>query len=295
MISLTLSKQLSALINLALAAILGYSTIQLLLILFNPLVLNNMQIKSQKFVFRQTFLKPRFSKPAIDISSLVMSQLFGKSNIELQFATQIKKTPPDTKLNLKLLGIYYSSNPQISRAMIAAKPGKSAAYHIGQSLSNGVVLHKIHSKKVILLRNGQYETLHLIGTQEMKTNKIKEPAEGGQKEGKKEDKIRPEKLLGDYQRQLKTNPNRLMKLVRLSPVNQNGHFVGYRLKSGKDKNLLSQFDLQPGDILTGVNGVKIDSPLKGFGVIQQLATANQIDLEVLRHGRVVSLSFVVEK
>ncbi|RKZ75883.1 MAG: type II secretion system protein GspC [Gammaproteobacteria bacterium] len=292
MISLTLSRGLSAFVNIVLAAILGYCTIQLLLILLNKLPLY-MQIKDQKFFSSPTLLNTRFSKQAIDISTLVGTQLFGKSKIKLQFATQIKKTHPDTKLNLKLQGIYYSSNPHISRAMIAAKSGKSAAYRIGQPLSNGVVLHKIYPKQVILLKNGQKETLHLIGTQKITTHKIKESVEV--KRRQKEDKIKPEKLLGLYQRELKTNPSRLMKLVRLFPVNQGGRFVGYRLKPGKDTTLLSQFDLQSGDILTGINGVKMDSPLKGLGVVQQLATANRIDLEVLRHGRVVSLSFAVEK
>jgi len=122
MISLTLSRGLSAFVNIVLAAILGYCTIQLLLILLNKLPLY-MQIKDQKFFSSPTLLNTRFSKQAIDISTLVGTQLFGKSKIKLQFATQIKKTHPDTKLNLKLQGIYYSSNPHISRAMIAAKSG----------------------------------------------------------------------------------------------------------------------------------------------------------------------------
>jgi general secretion pathway protein C len=83
--------------------------------------------------------------------------------------------------------------------------------------------------------------------------------------------------------------------MRISAVKRGGRFIGYRIKPGKDATLLSRFNLQSGDILTAVNGVKLDSPLKGLGLIQQLATANQVDLEVLRNGRVVSLSFFIEK
>jgi general secretion pathway protein C len=289
---LTLSKLLSVIINIMLAAILGYSTIQLFFLFYTvPL---NTQIPGK--IFHQE-IQSEFSPPIINTSTLLSALLFGKPKINHSQMTGQKKTPPETKLNLKLQGIYYSSNSQTSRAMIAAKNGKSAAYHIGQSLPNGVILHEISPKNVILLRNGRYETLRFLNKRKKSSDKSQSLTERDKKmrRGKRRSYERPEKLLGNYQRQLKTNPNALIKLIRISPVNRGNRFVGYRLKPGRETALLSQFNLQAGDILTSVNGVKLDSPLKGLGVIQQLATANQIDLEVLRNGSITSLSFAVEK
>lgn len=288
--TLILSRVLRAVINIVLAAVLGYSIMQLSLS-FNAISSIDMQSLGQKIHPRQYIQKPLFSKPTVDISTLLVSHLFGNSHFALQIATQNKKNHPETKLNLKLHGIYYSSNSHTSFALIAPSNGKGETFSIGESLPSGAVLHEIYPKKVILLRNGRYETLRLVGSVSI-NNKTKEQSV---KSGQKARQDNPTKLLGNYQRQLQTNPSRLMKLVKISPVTKGNRFIGYRLKPGKDKTLLSQFDLQSGDILTGVNGVKLNSPLKGLGVIQQLATANQIDLEVLREENIVSLSFAVER
>jgi general secretion pathway protein C len=289
--TLIFSGRLSAVINIVLAAVLGYSIMQLSLSFNTILSIEIMQILGQKSHPRQNIKKPLFSKPAVDISTLLVSQLFGNSHFDLQNSTQNKKNHPETKLNLKLHGIYYSSNPHTSFALIAPNNGKGEVFSIGESLRSGAVLHEIYPKKVILLRNGRYETLRLVGTASINNKTKKQIVKGGQKARRDN----PTKLLGNYQRQLQTNPSRLMKLVKISPVTKGNRFIGYRLKPGKDTTLLSQFDLQSGDILTGVNGVKLNSPLKGLGVIQQLATANQIDLEVLREESIVSLSFAVER
>jgi general secretion pathway protein C len=289
LIAFIFSARWSVVINIALAAVLGHSTVQLLLGAPPKTSFNSQPSRPHPVVNQQ-----RVSRTALNISALLDAHLFGRPRLATQTATQIAKTPPETKLNLNLHGIYYSSNPQTSFAMIAPANGKSVSYRVGQSLPSGAVLHRIYPKQVILLRNGRHETLRLRDSQGVTANKTpKNDAKNMQKPTTAND--RPEKLLGNYQRQLRTNPNRLMKLMRISPARQGGRLVGYRLKPGKDATLLSRFNLQSGDILTTVNGVKLDSPLKGLGVVQQLATANRINLQVLRNGRVVSLSFAVEK
>ncbi|EDN65628.1 general secretion pathway protein C [Beggiatoa sp. PS] len=181
--------------------------------------------------------------------------------------------------------------------MVATTKDKSASYRVGDSLPSGAILEQIKPKQVILLRNGRPETLTLMDTQKkisirsQSNNKAKVIPE--KKYGY--NGVSPEKILGNYQRQLQTNPNKLMNLMRIYPVNQNGHLVGYRLRPGKDATLLSKFNLQSGDILTTINGVTLDSPLKGLGIVQQLATANHVELEVLRQGQVIPLSFNIEK
>jgi len=278
-------------INIALAAVLGYSAVHLVLLIGAvPFTFDSQYTRSSQLVSQA-----QISMSALNISPLVNAYLFGKPKaVGAQVAYQIK-TPPKTQLNLKLHGIYYSSEPMKSFAMIEAANGKSAFYRVGQSFSSGAVLHKIEPQLVILLRNGRYETLALVGIKKNQKNQSQDRRVKNDTSRIADNDLRPEKLLGHYQRQLQTNPNSLMKLMRIYPVKQGGRFVGYRIKPGKDASLLSRFNLQSGDILTAVNGVKLDSPLKGLGLIQQLATAGQIDLVVLRNGRVVSLSFGVEK
>ncbi|MCK5716085.1 MAG: type II secretion system protein GspC [Thiomargarita sp.] len=264
-------------INLALSAILGYSFVQLFLINAVPL-----KTHSKQTAVHQTDIVTR----RLNISSLLKSNLFGKYQITTQTlarATQI----PETKLNLKLHGIYHSSIPKKSFAMIATTKSHSVSYHMNQSLPSGAQLYDIQKRKVILLRNGRYETLHLVDKKDTYTRKKVTT-------NKKSDHT-PGKLLAQYQRQLQTNPESLMTLVRVFPVRRGKQLVGYRIKSGKDASLLSRFNLQSGDILTTVNGVKLNSPIKGLTIVQQLATATHVDLQVLRRGQVIPLSFTIEK
>jgi len=292
LMSFVFSARWSVIINIVLAAMLGYSTVQLLL--GAPLKLNSPNIRPHLVTEpAQVF------RPTLNISPLLEAHLFGKSHLTTQAARQqIAKTLPKTKLNLKLHGIYYSSEPDNSFAIVSATDGKSDTYRVGDSLPGGAVVHQISAKQVILLRNGRQETLQLVGEKDTLAEKLLSNQE---KSNAKNTPILPNanntpgKLLGQYQRQLRTNPNQLTKLIRISPVKKNGRFVGYRLRPRKDATLLSQFDLQSGDILTSINGVKLDSPLKSLGVVPQLATANRVDLQVLRNGQVVSLSFAVEK
>ncbi|MCK5877003.1 MAG: type II secretion system protein GspC [Candidatus Marithrix sp.] len=269
-------KIISASINIILAFVLGYNSIQLLL-----------QINSTSLVYDYTghfnITKSHFSTSELDTTTLSNAHLFGNTHVStMHIATQITNTPPDTKLNLKLQGVYYGST---SYATIKSNDDNSAFYQTGDSLPSGAVLHAIFPEKVILLRNERYETLRF------KDNKVNKPNNFTGKYAIK----KPEKLLAEYQYKLKHNPQQLTKLVQISAVNKQGKLLGYRIKPKKNSNLLSQFNLQTGDILTNVNGVKLNSPLKTLGLVQKLATTDKVKLEVLRNGQKLSLSFDVEK
>jgi len=58
--------------------------------------------------------------------------------------------------------------------------------------------------------------------------------------------------------------------------------IGFQLQPGKDAGFLQRFGLQPGDILTSVNGIQLDSPIRALEVIRELGEAGQVSVEVLR-------------
>ena len=156
-------------------------------------------------------------------------------------------------------------------------------------LPAGAVLHKIYEKYVVLSRNGRYESLRFDESDSSKNTFNSHP------QSNEVSQETPSQLLGQFQQQLRTKPESLMRLVRIYPVKESESFIGYRLKPGHDKNIMSQFGLESGDIVTAVNDVTLDSPLKGLGLIQQLATADRIDLQVLRDGQSLSLSFAIDQ
>jgi general secretion pathway protein C len=288
----TLSTRWIALINIALAAVLGYNVVQLLLLFEQTPPLLPARLHS-----KPATMTNQSPLPTLTISALLETHLFGTPpNVVVTASARVLAPPPETSLDLKLHGIYYSSDPQASRAIIATSDGKIARYQRQDTLPSGAIIHQIDPKELILLRNGRQETLHLVSTNPEGLQKGEVATKNvSTNTATTNNNLKPEQVLGNYQRRLQSGPQNLMNLIRLSPVNQDGRFIGYRLSPGKDANIMSQFNLQPGDILTAVNGVKLDSPIKGLTVIEQLATADHLELQILRDGRLVPLSFTVEK
>jgi len=282
-------------LNIILAAMLSYSVVQFLLS-FN-------QAPSVKTHTQSTTLADSdasFKTDSLDISDLLNSQLFGQTKVAELPVTAEMMQPLDTQLNLKLHGIFFTPDGHgefESWAMITQPDGKSGIYNENSALSMngnlplpaGAVLHKIYEKYVVLSRNGRYESLR-FDENDSSNNYFPDHS---QNESITISQENPSQLLGQFQQQLRTKPESLMRLVRIFPVSESGKFIGYRLKPGHDKNIMSQFGLESGDIVTAVNDVTLDSPLKGLGLIQQLATADRVDLQVLRDDQALSLSFAI--
>lgn len=290
------SKRLVTVINLILSAVIGYKTVWL--------VLTADEMPTHYFVpttVSKISQAPSTQTLAYQLPTLLEANLLGSpatKSVPVPPQTGLAP-PPQTSLSLKLQGVYYSTNPQASIALITHNKEENAKlYKLNASLPGGAVLHQIYPKKVILLRNARQETLLLVDNKSVDNKgdfKESTPPSSPTPINQNSQTARPEQLLGQYQQQLMTNPQSLKNLLNVMPASEEGKFVGYRLAPGTDPTLMTQFNLQSGDILTEVNGVMLDSPLKGLTIVQQLATANQVTLKVIRGGQPVSLSFEVEK
>lgn len=283
-----LNKFWIVIINLFLSALLGYQAVFIGLNSYKPLNTSSPQQASTNTNTTST------ETTALNVSPLLEAKLFGDAQptSSNNAAARTGQIPPDTKLSLKLLGVYYSSDTSEALAMISTAENKSGMYHVGKTVSNGAVLSEVYPKYVILQRGDRYETLRLVGT--ANTAQLAAPNPIPATNAFTAD-LAPGKLLGNIQKQLVSNPEVLAKLLRIDPANENGKFVGFKLSAGQDPSIMTRFELQAGDILTGVNGVVLDSPLKGLNIVQQLSTANQVNLQIMRNGQLRSLSFNVEK
>ncbi|MEE9351980.1 MAG: hypothetical protein V3U78_06935, partial [Thiotrichaceae bacterium] len=63
----------------------------------------------------------------------------------------------------------------------------------------------------------------------------------------------------------------------------------FRLSPGKNRKLFRKLGLRPGDIVTQVNGVTLDSPAKGLMVLTELSSAESISIVVKRGDQEVSI------
>ncbi len=143
------------------------------------------------------------------------------------------------------------------------------------------------STENVRIRNNRYETLRLAGKK----------ADSRQQAAAAEASPPPTELskkLGDYRRQILNKPSSFAKLLRIRPAVKNGALIGYRVQPGRDTAAFTALGLQHGDILTSVNGTALESSVKGLRVLQQLTDAKHVDVEILRNGMSLSLSFTIE-
>lgn len=236
--------------------------------------------------------------------------LFGLYEPKKEVVAPVKPAVvPETKLNLKLRGVFASKDKEAARAIIADSRGDEDSYRIGSELPGGAVLSEIHPDRVILEHNGRFETLKLPvesaevadgagGNSAMVSAPSFSPVDRNINRGNIDSLSASTtdnaQLLGQYRNALLNDPNSVMGLINVRPYQKDGQLVGYRLRPGKDRALLRRFGLRSGDIVTSVNGVPMNNPVKALEVLRDLSTATQISVDVLRNGSPQSFTFQVQ-
>ena len=221
------------------------------------------------------------SSNGLDANRLASHHLFGAAN-NRALARKEAQVVRETRLPLTLRGLIASERIETARAIIAAPDAGELSYAIGSTLPGNAKLEEIHVDKIILSRNGQLETLMLPDDKEGVDYSVA-PTPGPattSNEALNEDLI---ETPDQFRNALLEEPDSLVGLVNAVPkTNEEGRLIGFQLQPGKDVGFLQRFGLQPGDILTSVNGIQLDSPIRALEVIRELGEAGQVSVEVLR-------------
>ena len=203
---------------------------------------------------------------------------------------------PTTGLALSLRGTVASADPTRGSAFITDAQGNDGIFHVGDTLPGGGRLQAVYAAYVILLNNGQRETLSLSGqqaTQTMNGNRKSDDSAaaarspdggylaGGLSFGTPDLQTQREDRAPDLQA-LATQANVL-------PVLVNGRMIGVKV-SVPDTSLLERVGLQRDDIITAVNGISIDDPARSPALQNSLRMGGIITLSVRRGGQDLTIS-----
>ena len=200
--------------------------------------------------------------------------LFGQA--EAEAVNDIPEELPETSLQLTLRGVIAAPDMAIARAIVADPAGKDNFYKVGDTLPGNATLSEIHSDRIIIQRGGRYETLTLPKASLDMGGLPAAPQNSRASQGSYS--------LREYRTALLNNPNEVMDLVRITPKNEGGQFRGYQLQPGRDPQLMARYGLMAGDVVTAVNGMALDSPVKGMQAMKDLANVESLDLEIDRNG-----------
>ena len=214
--------------------------------------------------------------PAADYSVLTNSHLFGEADEQAAPAVTAVVDAPDTTLSLTLTGIVAEEgDPGGGSALIEGNRGDSKTYYSGHTIENadGATLHSVYADRVLIDRNGRLETLRL--PKELR-------ASAGSPMGMPPlpQAAQPAPL----REVISDNAARLGDIIRPVPHVQEGQMIGFRVNPGRDRAAFEALGLQPGDVVTDINGTVLDDPSQGLQVFQSLGEATQANVTVLRDG-----------
>ena len=198
-----------------------------------------------------------------------------QSSAPVQVSTPV--TAPETKLKLILRGVLASNDPEHARAIIADPRGKELQYGLGDTLPGNAELSEVHPDRIILKRNGRFETLRLPKDKKGSTTVASRSVSA------RRSTQSPQQRLSNARQQLSKSPGKLSNLIRATPKRgEGGKTVGYILSPGRDPDLFAQVGLQPGDVAIQINDIKLDNPTNSARALKSMQSGDSVTVTVLR-------------
>lgn len=241
-------------------------------------------------------------RPTADAVAISAWHLFGKT-APAPPATPPPVSIPATALNLRLVGIFFAG-PGNNRALALIADGDhiERGYRPGALLPGEARLERIERDQVIVYRKGREEALRLPKPDESQSPLApssplalpESTAEPVVESGSAPPTIDASAIAGRLRSQISSRPQALEDLAFASPYVQNGQFMGFRLRPGRDRQLFQQLGLNNGDVLTEINGTRLNNPAQGLAILQELMNARRIEARVLRNGTEIPLAFVLD-
>jgi len=208
-------------------------------------------------------------------SAISRAFLFGKVVVEER--VEVVVDAPQTQLNYKLRGVYFSPDESLSSAIVETRPNDSRHYLLGDELADKITLAQIEADHILIDRYGKLERLDLQKPEALRGQQTSSAGITG-------GSANQTALLRSYKRRYTSNPMALATRFQAIPVQQDGQNIGFKLKALRGESLLKKLKFEPDDVFTAVNGVALKNPFEALDALKSLTTANSISVTFMRNG-----------
>jgi general secretion pathway protein C len=196
--------------------------------------------------------------------------------------TAIEEDLEETKLPLTLLGTLAALEPVNSWAAIEDRDSKlTRTVRIDDELRPNVTVLRIERRRIVLQENGSPRELTLAEDPAVaaaagpgvaavprprRPGPLRQPAVTPQPQAAPPQDIR--------------NPATLFAQARILPKYENGQMVGVQLNAIKPGSMFEQIGIKNGDVITELNGIKIDSPEQSAKILLEFVDAKSFQVVV---------------
>jgi len=221
------------------------------------------------------------------VKQIQSAHLFGVA--EHSASNQAAVNAPKTSLDLTLLGVAAGAGHFPSQAIIANGSNQNQhTYAVGATLPGGAVIRTIEAERVVIAHNGRLESLSLpkAGTSILAANM--HFGSGNHVSVQRTHRL---SVSPQFRRKVEQHPQSLAQFMHIQPYAAKGKLQGYRVFPGSNPALFHRSGLQPGDVITKVNGNSLTNNASAMQAMAQLRHAKgAVNLDVLRHGKHVHVT-----
>jgi general secretion pathway protein C len=211
-----------------------------------------------------------------------------------------------TALPLQLLATNVGESQKNSYATIVnTADQRQGSFSVGDKIPGATGnVRSIHYKYVDFEHNGRTERVMLQGSAPITTTAVaiadpKPQGDGDDMQAaidagiKKisETQFEIDKALID---KITANPMAFAKGARVVPAMKNGKPEGIKLYAIRPSSPYAKLGLTNGDTLMSVNGMQLDNMEKGLEIYQKLRSSNNLEVEVVRRGKPMSIKYSIK-
>jgi general secretion pathway protein C len=210
-----------------------------------------------------------------------------------------------TGLPLQLLATNIGATEKDSYATVVnTENQRQGSFAVGDKLPGASgVIKLIRYKYVDFTHNNRVERVMLQGAPPITTTTVavaetKPEGEGDDMQAaidsgikkKSETEFEIDKALID---KVTANPMAFMKGARVVPAMKNGKPEGIKLYAIRPSSPYAKLGLTNGDTLMSVNGFELTSAEKGLEIYQKLRSSSNLEVEVVRRGKPMTLKYTI--
>ncbi len=231
---------------------------------------------------------PRARRQQSDIAAIFRRNLFGSEPLP----ADASEPAPGAPLELKLRGTARIDGRDYA-VFENSSAGLQDVFSVGERVFDGPKLLSVDEHRAVLLYQGRRRTIEFSSEDEQEESS---PAgtEGNSAGGIR--KTGKDSYLVDRREVEHTidNLNTVVTQLRAIPYLRNGKSLGFRVFNIHPGSIFDRMGLRNGDVIQRVNGTELTSPANAMGLLDGIADAEEIRVELLRNNRPQVLTYRIQ-
>ncbi len=240
------------------------------------------------------------TRHSVSVEGIAAMHLFGTPTSSGEVARERTESLQETRLSLKLVGVFVADDAQASAALVARRGQLAERYRIGERLPGNATLAEVYRDRVVISRDGVRELIRfeprqgqefvpsvaslLEGGAMGSIRRMAEPMAEPMAQIEIDDTLSRIEPLVSYQDELATDPVKLLATLGLAeaPADDGG---GYVIGAVADRPELKATGLQRGDRIISVNGQAVGDPESDRLELQKVVALGEVSIEIQRGER----------